>query len=128
MAKKSVPAPSPLTFDLPLSLLDKIETQRKRLGLASTSEVVRHALAEFDLAKFESSTEARRQISVRLPASDKASLAKVAKKQQVSLGEILRAAVDALPEKKAVEKKVVEKKAPEKKLPEKKAVVKKGKK
>jgi Arc/MetJ-type ribon-helix-helix transcriptional regulator len=112
-----------LTFDLPLSLLDKIETQRKRLGLASTSEVVRHALAEFDLAKFQSSTEARRQISVRLPASSKASLAKVAKKQQVSLGEILRAAVDALPEKKAPEKKAADKKTPDKKV-----VAKKGKK
>lgn len=84
---------------------------------------MRYALAEFDLGKFQSSTEDRRQISVRLPASDKTALAKVAKKQQVSLGEILRAAVDALPDKKPVEKKAVEKKAPEKKV-----VVKKGKK
>lgn len=100
MAKKSVPAPSPLTFDLPVSLLAKIEAQRKRLGLSSTSEVVRHALGEFNLAKFESETEERRQISVRLPAGDKASLVKAAKKQKVSLGEILRAAVESLPEKK----------------------------
>ncbi|MBC8010906.1 MAG: CopG family transcriptional regulator [Burkholderiales bacterium] len=100
MAKKSAPAPSPLTFDLPLSLLTKIEVQRKRLGLASTSEVVRHALGEFNLSKFESETEERRQISVRLPAVDKASLVKAAKKQKVSLGEILRAAVESLPEKK----------------------------
>lgn len=100
MAKKSAPAPSPLTFDLPVSLLAKLETQRKKLGLASTSEVVRHALGEFNLAKFESESEERRQISVRLPASDKTALVKVAKKQKVSLGEILRAAVEALPEKK----------------------------
>lgn len=53
MAKKTAPAPSPLTFDLPVSLLNKIETQRKKLGLASTSEVVRYALGEFDLSKFE---------------------------------------------------------------------------
>ena len=52
MATKSAPAPSPLTFDLPVSLLTKIEVQRKRLGLASTSEVVRHALGEFNLSKF----------------------------------------------------------------------------
>ncbi|MCU0792291.1 MAG: ribbon-helix-helix domain-containing protein [Opitutaceae bacterium] len=101
MAKKSAPAPSPLTFDLPVSLLAKIEAQRKRLGLASTSEVVRHALGEFNLSKFESETEERRQISVRLPAGDKATLVKAAKKQKVSLGEILRAAVESLPEKKA---------------------------
>jgi len=100
MAKKPVPAPSPLTFDLPVSLLTKIEVQRKRLGLSSTSEVVRHALAEFNLSQFESETEERRQISVRLPAGDKSALVKVAKKQKVSLGEILRAAVESLPEKK----------------------------
>jgi Arc/MetJ-type ribon-helix-helix transcriptional regulator len=101
MAKKSASAaPTPLTFDLPLSLLAKIETQRKKLGLASTSEVVRHAIAEFNLAKFESSAEDRRQISVRLPAGDKAALVKAAKKAKASLGEILRAAVESLPEKK----------------------------
>jgi Arc/MetJ-type ribon-helix-helix transcriptional regulator len=100
MAKKSAPAPSPLTFDLPLSLLEKIEAQRKRLGLGSTSEVVRHALAEYDLAAFESQGEERRQISVRLSAADKTALSKAAKKHKVSLGEILRAAVDALPAKK----------------------------
>jgi len=115
MAKKPVPAPSPLTFDLPVSLLNKIETQRKKLGLASTSEVVRHALGEFNLSKFEANTEERRQISVRLPASDKATLVKAAKKQKVSLGEILRAAVEALPDKKAPEKKVVDKKSGAKK-------------
>ncbi len=104
MAKKSAPAPSPLTFDLPVSLLAKLEAQRKKLGLASTSEVVRHALAEFDLAEFESGAEERRQISVRLPAGDKSALVKAAKKQKVSLGEILRAAVEALPEKAAGKK------------------------
>lgn len=100
MAKKPVSAPSPLTFDLPVSLLGKIEAQRKKLGLASTSEVVRHAIAEFNLAKFESNAEERRQISVRLPAGDKAALVKAAKKAKASLGEILRAAVESLPEKK----------------------------
>lgn len=100
MAKKSAPTPSPLTFDLPLSLVAKIETQQKKLGVSSISEVVRHALAEFNLSQFESGTEERRQISVRLPAADKAMLVKAAKKQKVSLGEILRAAVESLPEKK----------------------------
>jgi predicted HicB family RNase H-like nuclease len=79
---------------------------------------VRHALGEFNLSKFEADTEARRQISVRLPATDKATLVKAAKKQKVSLGEILRAAIDALPDKKA----------PEKKAPDKKSAAKKSKK
>ncbi len=101
MAKKSAPAPSPLTFDLPLSLLAKLESQRKRLGLTSTSEVVRHAISEFDLAKFVASSEERRQISVRLDAGAKASLVKTAKRQKSSIGEIVRAAVESLPEKKS---------------------------
>jgi Arc/MetJ-type ribon-helix-helix transcriptional regulator len=101
MAKKSTPAPSPLTFDLPLSLLAKLESQRKRLGLASTSEVVRHAIAEFDLAKFVATAEERRQISVRLDSAAKASLVKTAKRQKSSIGEIVRAAVESLPEKKS---------------------------
>ena len=77
-------------------LLAKIEAQRKKLGLGSTSEVVRHAIAEFNLAKFESGAEERRQISVRLPAGDKVALVKAAKKAKASLGEILRAAVESL--------------------------------
>ncbi len=101
MAKKSAPAPSPLTFDLPLSLLTKLESQRKRLGLTSTSEVVRHAISEFDLAKFVASSEERRQISVRLDAGAKAALVKTAKRQKASIGEIVRAAVESLPEKKS---------------------------
>jgi hypothetical protein len=82
-------------------LLAKLESQRKRLGLTSTSEVVRHAISEFDLAKFVASSEERRQISVRLDAGAKASLVKTAKRQKSSIGEIVRAAVESLPEKKS---------------------------
>ncbi len=101
MAKKPVPAPAPLTFDLPVSLLAKIETQRKKLGLASTSEVVRHALAQFDLAGFEGAAEERRQISVRIAAADKAALTKASRKTGASLGELLRSAIESLPDKKS---------------------------
>ncbi len=101
MAKKPVAAPAPLTFDLPVSLLAKIETQRKKLGLSSTSEVVRHALAQFDLSEFEGSAEERRQISVRIAASDRTALVKASRKAGVSLGELLRSAIEALPDKKS---------------------------
>jgi Arc/MetJ-type ribon-helix-helix transcriptional regulator len=103
MAKKApvAVAPSPLTFDLPVSLLNKLEGQQKRLGLGSISEVVRLAIAEFDFAKFEGDREERRQISVRLPGKTKTELVKSAKRQKASIGELVRAAVDSLPEKKA---------------------------
>lgn len=100
MAKKSAPPPSPLTFDLPVSLIDKIESHRKKLGLQSTSEVVRHAISAFDLDQYESDASEHRQISVRLPAQTKTALVKAAKKKRVSVGELLRVAIEALPTKK----------------------------
>ena len=96
MAKKNSNAPSPLTFDLPVSLIGKLETHQKRLGLKSASEVVRLAIGEFDYEQFESSSEEHRQISVRLPEDQKTKLTKVSRKKKVSVGELLRVAIDAL--------------------------------
>ena len=101
MAKKTTPPPSPLTFDLPLSLIDKIEIHRKKLGLKTTSEVVRHAIGQFDINLYEADATEHRQISVRLPAQTKALLVKAAKKKHVSVGELLRVAIDTLPAKAA---------------------------
>ncbi|MDX2186349.1 MAG: ribbon-helix-helix protein, CopG family [Opitutaceae bacterium] len=101
MAKKSASTPSPLTFDLPVSLIDKLSAVEKKLGLGSTSEVVRLAISEFDFADFESSAEEHRQISVRLPDDQKSKLTKLAKKKSVSVGELLRVAIEKLEAKKA---------------------------
>jgi Arc/MetJ-type ribon-helix-helix transcriptional regulator len=104
MAKKS-PPPSPLTFDLPVTLIDKIEAYREKAGAASASAVIRAAVAGFNLDKFESDAVEHRQISVRLDADMKARLVKAAKKKHVSVGELLRVAIDALPDKPAKAKK-----------------------
>lgn len=96
MAKNNTNAPSPLTFDLPLSLIGKLTTQQKKLALKSTSEVVRMAIDEYDYEKFEASSEEHRQISVRLPGDMKAKLGKYAKKKKVSVGELLRVAIESL--------------------------------
>lgn len=102
MAKKSSSTTSPLTFDLPVSLISKIESAQKKLGLGSTSEVVRLAIAKFNFDRYEAETEEHRQISVRLPADMKATLSKHSRKKKVSVGELLRVALDelALPGKK----------------------------
>ena len=102
MAKKFTPPPSPLAFDLPLSLIEKIESHRKKLGLKTTSEVVRYAISQFDISLYEADAIEHRQISVRLPSQTKAVLVKAAKKKQVSVGELLRAAIDTLPAKSVV--------------------------
>lgn len=96
MAKKTNNAPSPLTFDLPVSLIGKLGAHQKKLGLKSASEVVRLAIGEYDYNDFQTSSEEHRQISVRLPADMKAKLARFSKKKKVSVGELLRVAIDSL--------------------------------
>ena len=93
MKKNTVTAP--LTFDLPLSLIEKIGIQRKKLGLRSASEVVREAIASFDIDHSTVASEPHRQISVRLPADIKAKLVKTAKRKKTSIGGLLRLALDA---------------------------------
>jgi replication initiation and membrane attachment protein DnaB len=80
-------------------LIAKIEAHRKRYGLKSTSEVVRLAIKEFNLDRYESDVSEHRQISVRLTAQTKSTLVKAAKKKHVSVGELLRVAIDTLPAK-----------------------------
>jgi Arc/MetJ-type ribon-helix-helix transcriptional regulator len=105
MAKKKNNAPAPLTFDLPLSLIDKLGSHQKKLGLKSASEVVRQAIGDFDYEGFKTSSEEHRQISVRLPADMKTKLTKYSKKKNVSVGELLRVAIDSLEAKAAAKKK-----------------------
>jgi len=92
MAKKT-PTSQPLTFDLPLELIAKIEACRRALALRSTSEVVREALAGFDFNRFSAPDREHRQISVRLPVALKDRLARYSRKNKISVGELLRGAL-----------------------------------
>jgi len=95
MAKNSSSSP-PLTFDLPLSLIAKIESCRRVMSLRSTSAVVREALADFDFNGFSAPDKGHRQISVRLPAVVKDKLTKYSRRKKVSVGELLRVAIHQL--------------------------------
>jgi Arc/MetJ-type ribon-helix-helix transcriptional regulator len=101
MAKKktpaSAPASAPITVDLPLALIAKIAAQREVTGLSSTSEVVRLAIREFDVGSYRPVVAEHRQISVRLSARMRSFLVQTAKRKKVSVGEVLRAAIEALP-------------------------------
>jgi Arc/MetJ-type ribon-helix-helix transcriptional regulator len=92
MAKKKSTS-LPLTFDLPLDLIAKIEASRRALALRSTSEVVREALAAFNFNRFSVAHVGHRQISVRLPEVQKALLARQARRKSVSTGELVRSAL-----------------------------------
>ncbi|HRI82944.1 MAG TPA: CopG family transcriptional regulator [Opitutaceae bacterium] len=98
MSKRSSQKPSaaPLTFDLPLELIDKIETCRRSLGLGSASEVVRAAIERFDFSQCRPAVIPHRQISVRLSADQRATLKRQARLKDVSIGELLRLAIEDL--------------------------------
>lgn len=101
MAVKKTSATAPLTFDIGGKLLDKIDSLQKRSGASSKSEVIRYALAEFDFNSVQIEPKSSKQISVRLSPKSKSELLKASKKLKVSVGELLRLSVEALPKKMA---------------------------
>ena len=93
-------ASAPLTFDLPISLIAKIEASRRKYGLKTASEVVRLAIDEFNFEDCKPARDPHRQVSVRLGANQRAMLKRFAKKKNASVGELLRFALEGLPSKK----------------------------
>ena len=104
MAVKKTSATAPLTFDIGGKLLDKIETLQKRSGATSKSEVIRFDLKEFDFTSVQIEPKSSKQISVRLSNKAKAELLRASKKLKVSVGELLRLSVEALPKRMAINK------------------------
>lgn len=97
MSRDSERESSPLTFDLKEDLLAKLELLRQRHSAASKSEIIRHAISVFDYSSFQPRNVGHRQISVRLPLKQKATLLKLARQKNVSVGELLRVALEKLP-------------------------------
>ncbi len=95
MASPRTTVTTPLTFELPRTLVVQIQSWRGRYGLKSASDVVRRALDEFDFKAFEAPDRDQCQISVRLPPARKRSLFHCARQHKVSAGELLRAALEA---------------------------------
>ncbi len=126
----------PLTFDLQEEFLKKLDSLRRRTGARSLSEVVRYAIDQVKLSELTSSKSAHRQLSVRLSVELRGKLFSLSRQKNLSLGEVLRGAIEALPDdpkdfnpktnmpkKPAPKKKAPAKAAP--KAPAKKAVKKK---
>ena len=129
---------TPLSFDLQQDLFGKLKEIQRQTGARSISEVVRYAVSQIDASELKLSNASHRQISVRLPDKLRQRLVKLSKQQKVSLGELLRAALDSLPDqptgfnpetimpkKKATKKKVAAKKKVVRKAPARKKAVKK---
>jgi hypothetical protein len=99
MAKSSRKPSAPLTFDLPESLIARIEACRRGHSYATASEVVRTAIAGFDFEDCEPARDPHRQISVRITSDQRAMLKRYARQKDASVGELLRLALEALPTK-----------------------------
>lgn len=105
MAKTTRKPSAPLTFDLPESLISRIETVRRGHGFKTASEVVRTAIAGYDFESAEPSRDPHRQISVRITSDQRATLKRYARQKDASVGELLRLALEAMPSKGAAKKK-----------------------
>jgi hypothetical protein len=105
MAKNSRKPSAPLTFDLPESLIDRIETLRKGHGLTTASEVVRNAISGYDFESCEPSRDPHRQISVRITPDQRSMLKRYARQKDASVGELLRLALESMPSRGAAKKK-----------------------
>ena len=103
MPSRSRPVSAPLTFDLPESLIAKLDVARQGHGLKSVSEVVRHAIETFDFANCEFATDPFHQISVRIGSAQRVLLKRIARQKRASVGEVLRPAIGALPAKPAAQ-------------------------
>src|SRR5690606_9918858 len=99
MAKSSRKPSAPLTFDLPESLIARIESIRKGHGFTTASEVVRTAISGYDFDDCEPNRDPHRQISVRITADQRAKLKRYARQKNASVGELLRLALEAMPAK-----------------------------
>ncbi len=97
MVSRSSKSSAPLTFDLPRSLIDKIQAIRKGRKLKTASEVVRLAIEQFDFDSCEPDHEPHQQISVRITAVQRAMMKRYSKSKDSSVGELLRLALEGLP-------------------------------
>lgn len=99
MAKTTRKPSAPLTFDLPESLIGRIETLRRGHGFDTASEVVRTAIENYDFESCKPSRDPHRQISVRITPDQRAMLKRYSRQKDASVGELLRLALEAMPSK-----------------------------
>ena len=97
MAQRSTKNTAPLTFDLPLELIAKIQAARKTRALKTASDVVRLAIEQFDFDHCQPPQEPHRQISVRISAVQRGMLKRFARSKHTSVGELVRLALVGLP-------------------------------
>ena len=85
--------PFPITMEV--EFLDRLSEPVREGRAKSVSAIVRTALEEYDFASVVVVRSSQLQISVRLPAEIRKNLKKVSRAKHTSVGQLVRAAVEA---------------------------------
>ena len=89
----------PFPFTMEVEFLDRLSEPVREGRAKSVSAIVRTALERYDFANVVVMHPAQLQISVRLPAEIRKNLKRVSRSKHTSVGQLVRAAVEAyLPE------------------------------
>jgi predicted HicB family RNase H-like nuclease len=127
--RTETPSESLITVSLPVKLHAEVLAFQQKAGLSTLSEVIRHALDSFDTTRPAIEPSESRQVSFRVPSELRTRIVRQARHAQVSVGRIVRVALQALPSNPTTiqkkEKTMAKKKAAAKKSTAKKAKSKK---
>ena len=88
-------AAKPFPLQLEVEFLDRLSEPVREGRAKSVSAIIRAALEQFDFANVVVMHPAQVQISVRLPGEIRRNLRKISRAKHTSIGQLVRAAVDA---------------------------------
>jgi hypothetical protein len=95
--RTETPSESLITVSLPPKLHSEVVAFQHRSGLSTLSEVIRHALDRYDDSRPSLETTRSRQVSFRVPSELRTRITRQARNARVSVGRIVRVALQALP-------------------------------
>jgi len=95
--RTETPSESLITVSLPQKLHSEVVAFQHRSGLNTLSEVIRHALDRYDDSRPSLETNRSRQVSFRVPSELRVRITRQARAARVSVGRIVRVALQALP-------------------------------
>lgn len=96
MKKNQTKANAPITFEIDQLSLSNLKKLSRKVNAKSLSNVIRHAIRSFKFHNYNNTAVVSKQISVRLPIDLKNLLNEFSTKKRVSVGELLRVAIQDL--------------------------------
>src|SRR5258708_1266073 len=87
--------PRPFPIQMEVGFLDRLREPVREGRAESVSAIIRAALARYDFTNVVVVHPAQLQISVRLPAAIRNNLKKISRAKHTSVGQLVRAAVEA---------------------------------